>query len=60
MTSVAFTYGSNGVTLFELQFIRASTRDRALDQVIADTNDHVGHDVAEFNFLDCSPQFISG
>jgi len=42
MTSVAFTYGSNGVTLFELQFIRASTRDRALDQVIADTNDHVG------------------
>jgi len=55
-----FDHGADRVTLLEFEFVGAAARDGALDQVVADPNDHMRHDIAELNFFDFSTQFVSG
>lgn len=55
-----FDDGGNGVALFQLQFVSAAPRNRALDEIVANTNDNMGHDITQFDFFDFTAQFISG
>ena len=55
-----FDDGDDGVALLELEFIGATAGDDALNQVVAHSNHHMGHDVTELNFFDFSAQFVSG
>lgn len=56
----SFHHRSNGVALFEFEFIGAAARDRALDQIVSDSNRDEGHHVAQLNLFDYSAQFVSG
>jgi len=55
-----FNHRADGVTLFQLEFVGAATSDGALDEIVPDPNDHMGHDIAQLNFFDFSTQFVSG
>ena len=55
----SFDYSSNGIALFEFEFVSTAAGDGALDQIVSDANDDVGHDVAEFDFLDLTAQFVA-
>jgi len=46
--------------LLELKFVGATAGDCALNEIVSDVYDHVGHDVAELNFFDFSGSFVSG
>lgn len=52
--------GDDGVALSELELIGATAGDGALNQVVAHSNHHMGHDVPQLNFFDYSAQFVSG
>jgi hypothetical protein len=56
----SFHHGGDGIALFELEFVGASARDRAIDQIVSDSNRDEGHHVAQLNLFDCSAQFVSG
>jgi len=56
----SFHHGSDGVAFFELELIGAASRDRALDQIVSDSNRDEGHHVAQLNLFDYSAQFVSG
>jgi len=43
-------YGRNGIAYLEVHFNRASPGDYALDVIISNLDDHVGHDSAELEF----------
>ena len=55
-----FDDGRDSVAFLELKFVGTAASNRALNQVIADSYDHVSHDVAQLNFFDGSTQFVSG
>jgi hypothetical protein len=55
----SFDYSSNSIALFEFEFVSTATGDGALDQIISDANDDMGHDVAELNFFDLTAQFVA-
>jgi len=55
-----FYDGSNGVALFEFQFVGAAPRYGTLDEIFADSYDHMSHHVAQLNFFDLSAEFVSG
>jgi hypothetical protein len=40
-------YGGNGIAYLEVHFLRASPGDYALDEIISNLDDHVGHHSAE-------------
>jgi hypothetical protein len=46
--------------LFEIQFVGAPASDGALNEIVPDPDDDVGHDIAELNFLDFPTPFVSG
>ena len=48
------------IALLELQLVGAPPRDGTFNEIVAHTDDHVGHDIAQLNFLDFAPQFVSG
>ena len=52
-------YHIDGVALLERQFVGAGAGDDALDQVLADADYHMGHDVAEFQIDDRSRELIA-
>jgi len=56
----SFDDSGDGVPLFEFEFVGATAGDGTLDKILSDTNDDVGHDIAQLNFLDFSTQFVSG
>jgi hypothetical protein len=60
MTSVAFNDGSDRIALLEFQLVGATPGDGALYKVVADADDHMGHDIAQLNFLDFATQLVSG
>lgn len=53
-------HGGDRIALFEFQFVGAPAGDRTLDQIVAYTDNHMGHDIAQLNLLDLSTQFVSG
>jgi hypothetical protein len=55
-----FDHCGDGVALFEFEFVGAAASDGALDEVVADPNDYMGHNIAQLNFFDFSTQFVSG
>jgi hypothetical protein len=55
-----FDHGGDSVAFFELKFVSTAASNCTLNQVIADSYDHVSHDVAQLNFFDGSTQFVSG
>jgi len=55
-----FDDSGNGVAFLKLEFVGAAAGDGALDEVVPDPNDHMGHDIAQLNFFDFTAQFISG
>ena len=55
-----FDHRADGITLLELEFVGAAPGDGTLDEVVADPNDNMGHNIAELNFFDFSTQFVSG
>lgn len=52
--------GDDGITLLEFEFVSAAACDRALDQILADPDDHMSHDVAQLKFFNLSTQLVSG
>jgi hypothetical protein len=56
----SFDDGADRVAFLEFEFVGAPAGDGALDKIVAHTNDDVGHDIAQLNFLDFSTQFVSG
>jgi len=54
-----FDDGGNRVTFLKLEFVSAAARDNALDQVIADPDDNVSHDIAELKLFNFPAQFVS-
>jgi hypothetical protein len=55
-----FDDDGDGVTFVELEFVSAAARDDALNEILPDPNDNIGHDIAELNLFNCSAQFVSG
>jgi hypothetical protein len=55
-----FDHGGDRVALLEFEFVGAAASDGALNEVVADPNHDMGHDIAELNFFDFSTQFVSG
>ena len=47
-----FDNGRYGITLLELEFVSATSGDRTLNQIVADTDGDMGHDIAQLNFFD--------
>ena len=56
----SFDDSGDGVTLLELEFVGAATRDDTLNKILPDTNHYVSHDIAQLNFFDFTAQFVSG
>jgi hypothetical protein len=56
----SFDDSGDGVAFLEFEFVGATAGDGTLDKIVSYTNDYVGHDIAQLNFLDFSTQFISG
>jgi hypothetical protein len=56
----SFDDSGYGVAFFELEFVGAAAGDGALNEVLANPNDYMGHDIAQLNFFDFSTQFVSG
>lgn len=54
-----FDDGGDGVTFLEFEFVSATACNDALNEIVPDSNCHVGHDVAQLNFFDFSTQFVS-
>jgi hypothetical protein len=50
----------DGIALLELKLVGAPSGDGTFNEIVADTDHHVGHDIAQLNFLDFSTQFVSG
>ena len=50
----------DGIALLELQLVGAPSRNGTFDEIFAYPYDHVGHDIAQLNFLDFATQFVSG
>ena len=50
----------NFVSLFETKLFGATAGNYALDLVLSNLDDDMGHDVAQLNFFDFSTQFVSG
>ena len=50
----------NGVSLFEFQLVGAAPSDGAFYEIVADPHHDVGHDVAQFDFFNCSAELVSG
>ena len=50
----------DGIALFELKLVGAPSGDGTFNEIVAYPYDHVGHDVAQLNFLDFATQFVSG
>ena len=48
------------IALLELELVGAPSRDSTFNQVLAHTDDHVGHDIAQLNLFDLSTQSVSG
>ena len=48
----SFDDGRDKVALVQVQFVGAAPRDGAFDKIVADAHDHVGHNIAQLNFLD--------
>jgi hypothetical protein len=42
--SEAFDDSGDGVTLLELEFVSATARDDALNEIVPDPNDNMSHD----------------
>ena len=55
-----FNDSGDGVTFLEFEFVSTTARNDALNEIVSDSNRHVGHDIAQLNFFDCSTQFVSG
>jgi hypothetical protein len=55
----SFDDGGYRVALLELEFVSTAAGDGALNEVVADPNDHMGHDIAQLNFFNFSTQFVS-
>jgi hypothetical protein len=51
--------GRHGVPLLEVQLVGAPTRDCTLNQVFADTHDHMSHDSAKHDFLNRTFESVS-
>lgn len=51
--------GVNGIAFLELQFIGAAASDSTFDEIVADADDDVGHDIAQLDFFNRASQFIS-
>jgi len=52
--------GADGVANFQLHFLGAGEGDDAFDEVIANTNSDVGHDIAEFYVCNLADEAIAG
>ena len=55
-----FDHGGDGVTLFELELVGAAAGNGTFNEVVANSNNNMGHNVAQLNFLNFSAQFVSG
>lgn len=55
----SFNNGENRVSLFQLQLVGAASGDGALDEILTHSNNNVGHDIAQLDFLNCSTEFVS-
>lgn len=49
-----FDNSGDGIALLELEFVSAAAGDGTLNETVADTDDHVSHDIAQLNFFDFS------
>jgi len=49
----------NRIAHLQIHFVGAGSRNHALDNVVAHTDEHMSHDVAEFQSLDTASQFIA-
>jgi len=56
----SFDHSGDGIAFFEFEFVGAAPRDGALDEIISNPNDHMGHDIAELDFFNFSAKFVSG
>jgi len=45
---------SDRIALLELKLVGAPSRDGAFNDIVAHTDDHVGHDIAQLNLFDFS------
>jgi hypothetical protein len=54
-----FDHGCDRIALLELQLVSAAARDGTFDEVVANPNHDVRHDIAELNFLDFPAQFVA-
>jgi hypothetical protein len=50
----------DGIALLELKLVGAPSGDGTFNEIVAYPYDHVGHDIAQLNFLDFAPQVVSG
>jgi hypothetical protein len=55
----SFNNRGDRVAFFQFEFVSAAAGNGALNEVIADPDDHMRHDVAKLNFFDGSTQFVS-
>jgi hypothetical protein len=56
----SFYDGGDGVTFLEFEFVSTTARNDALNEIVSNSNCHVGHDITQLDFFDCSTQFVSG
>jgi len=50
----SFDNSGNGIAILQFEFIGAAAGDCALDKVVPDTNNHMGHHITQLNLFDCS------
>ena len=55
----SFHNSDDGITLFKFEFISASASDGAFNEVVANTNNDMRHDIAELNLFYLSGQFVA-
>ena len=52
-------YGGDGVADLEIHFHRAAPGDYALDEIVSDLDDHMGHHSAKLQFCDFALKAIA-
>jgi len=54
-----FDNGGDRIAFFKLEFIGTAAGYNALDEIVANPNNHMRHNITELNFFDLSTQFVS-
>jgi hypothetical protein len=55
----SFNDSGNGVTFLKLKFVSAAPRNDALNEIVPDPNNNMGHDIAKLNLFYFPAQFVS-